>query len=85
MDWLRERLFEIIRKGTGLVEGKRLLHEDDSLVDIGLDSMNVMAMALDIEKAFAITIPDELFTAETFRSPRSLEEAIRALQRDQQL
>ncbi|GAA4009616.1 hypothetical protein GCM10022384_63900 [Streptomyces marokkonensis] len=49
------------------------------LVDRGLDSLATVSLLLDLEEAFALTIPDELLTAKTFATPADLWSVIDSL------
>jgi len=48
------------------------LRPADSLVDLGLDSLNTVALLLRLEEDFGINLPDEELTAETFETVGSL-------------
>ena len=47
-----------------------------SLRDLGLDSMASVALMLDLEDRFAVSLPDSALTAQTFADPRSLWQAL---------
>lgn len=50
-----------------------------ALADLGLDSMGTVGLLVEIEETFAIVIPDEALTPETFATPRSLWETVERL------
>ena len=52
------------------------VHPETRLVDIGLDSMNMVALMLGVEAEFNITLPQPEITPENFESVRSLETMI---------
>lgn len=49
------------------------------LRDLGLDSMEIVGLLLDLEGAFAISFPDDLLTPATFATAGSLWTAVAAL------
>jgi acyl carrier protein len=52
--------------------GEGPLGADDVLADLGLDSMSVVSLLVDLEAGYGIEFPDELLTAETFDTVGSL-------------
>src|SRR5579872_296348 len=52
------------------------VHPETRLVDIGLDSMNMVALMLGVEAEFNITLPQPEITPENFESVRSLKTMI---------
>ena len=44
----------------------------DRLIDLGLDSLLLLQLVVQIEEQFRINLPDEALTAETFESVDSL-------------
>jgi acyl carrier protein len=53
------------------------------LVQLGLDSMTVIALLVDMEKTFNIRFPDEMLVDATFRTPGTLKEAVQTLRKRQ--
>jgi len=49
------------------------VHSESRLVDIGLDSMDLVALMLKVEAEFDLTIPQPEITPENFQSVKSLE------------
>ena len=49
------------------------IHPDLLLVDVGLTSMDMVKLMLDVESEFDFTIPQAEITAENFRSVKTLE------------
>lgn len=49
---------------------------DAHLSDLGLNSMKVVELLLEIESEFEVTLPDELLVAETFRTAANLKAAV---------
>ena len=60
-----------------------LLRADDRLPDLGLDSLEIVQLLLDLETLYAVTVPDELLSADTFATVGSLWTVISALVRAQ--
>jgi acyl carrier protein len=58
------------------------LNVDDGLADLGLDSLGTVALLLDLEEGFVVTIPDNLLVAKTFATVGSLWSVIAKLQPD---
>lgn len=59
-------------------------HEEDWAVvrlrDLGLDSMSVIELVLDIEETFEILFPDDMLVAETFETVMSLQAVVAQLE-----
>jgi acyl carrier protein len=53
--------------------------QDTDLAGLGLDSVRVVGFMVDVERTFAVSFPDQLVDAATFRTPRAVAEAVRAL------
>ncbi|MBR0753276.1 acyl carrier protein [Bradyrhizobium jicamae] len=49
------------------------IHPESSLVDIGLDSMDMVALMLKVEAEFDLTLPQPEITPENFQSVKTLE------------
>ena len=49
------------------------VHPESRLVDIGLDSMDMVALMLKVEAEFDLTLPQPEITPENFQSVRTLE------------
>ena len=52
---------------------------DIPLTDLGLDSLSVVNLMLDLEDTLGITFPEEMLNEETFRTGRSVVAAVQAL------
>ncbi len=77
-DWLSE--YEpILRPYLPLLPAESSLKPEDRLADLGLDSMGTVGLLLELEDAFAVTMPDDMLTASTFDSPAALKEVIEGL------
>jgi acyl carrier protein len=49
---------------------------DRSFLYYGVDSATVILLLLDVEQEFSVTFPDDVLTAETFFSPKTLWDAL---------
>jgi acyl carrier protein len=73
---VRGRVLTVIRnilKQNAIVAD---VHPETQLVDIGLDSMDMVALMLGVEAEFNITLPQPEITPENFESVRTLETMI---------
>ncbi|MGY0236069.1 phosphopantetheine-binding protein [Longispora urticae] len=52
---------------------------DVELVGLGFGSLRTVAFMVDVEEAFEISFPPHLITADTFRTLRSIVDAVTAL------
>ena len=52
------------------------VHPESRLVDIGLNSMDMVALMLKVEAEFDLTLPQPEITPENFQSVKSLERMI---------
>ena len=48
------------------------LEPDSRLADLGVDSISLLQLIVQLEQAFDLSIPDEAFSPETFESVESL-------------
>ena len=55
------------------------LHEESSLVALGIDSLSVVRLLVTIEDVFGVMIPDEMVSFELFTSPGALWDVVRGL------
>ncbi|MFE7504663.1 phosphopantetheine-binding protein [Promicromonospora sp. NPDC057488] len=69
----------IIRPYLPLLGSETPLSPDDRLSDLGLDSLGTVGLLIELEDAFAVSIPDELLTSTTFDTASSLRQVIEAL------
>jgi acyl carrier protein len=76
---IRSTVLTVVRKHLKYLPGEESLAPEDELDRLGLDSQSAISLLLELEQAFSIMFPDELLTVATFRTPQSLEEAVRSL------
>jgi acyl carrier protein len=65
-------LKEVLRRHLPLVSAGDPIPMDEELVDLGIDSMGLVELVLDIERAFGVVISDDMLSEENFRSAASL-------------
>jgi acyl carrier protein len=78
-DGIREQILDLLRDRLRLRTRKQDLMINSNLEALGLDSMTAIELLLDLERTFGVILPDALLTAETFRTPETLEVAVRSL------
>ncbi|MFJ2766855.1 phosphopantetheine-binding protein [Streptomyces sp. NPDC087300] len=61
-----------LRLHLPLLDEDRPLSPELVLSDHGLDSLATVSLLLDLEERYAVTIPDELLSAQAFGSPAEL-------------
>ena len=66
MDSRNDKLTGILRGHLRFLGEGDPLDPDASLAELGLDSLGVIDLLVEIEEAFEVTLPDELITAESF-------------------
>src|SRR3712207_2788093 len=66
------RAYTAILKEYLPLSGPAPLEPSDSLVDLGLDSVNTVALLVGLEEAFGAHFPDEALTGDTFATVGSL-------------
>lgn len=62
----------VLRRHLPLLEGDQRLVADAELIELGLDSMAMVGLLVDLEEMFAVVVPDELLTVSAFATPSSL-------------
>lgn len=76
----RERLRRLV---GGIVAAKspgRAFSDDDTLAEIGVTSVDMVALLLSVESEFDIEVPQHEITPDVFRSISTIEALIRRLQ-----
>lgn len=73
---VREKLTGLLHNRLRMRDPKQDLPFDASLQALGLDSMTAIDLLLDLEQTFGVVLPDSMLTAETFRTPATLEAAV---------
>jgi acyl carrier protein len=74
-----QRLSNVLREHLTLVAPGEEVPQDSTLRELGLDSMNAINLMLDLEGEFGVVFPDSMLNEETFRSGRTLVQAIEGL------
>lgn len=75
-----DRFEAVLRRHLRHLPDGQELPEDASLRGFGLDSMQAVELLFDLEDELGLTLPDELMTGDTFATPGSLRDAVRAVQ-----
>jgi acyl carrier protein len=76
VDEVRGRVLTVIKSILELNDVTADVHPDSHLVDIGLRSMDMVALMLKVEAEFEIILPQREITPENFKSVRTLETVI---------
>jgi acyl carrier protein len=63
---VRERIAEILSRELG-VNRENVVHSLSSFADLGVDSLNIVELVMELEMEFDVTIPDD--EAEKIRTP----------------
>jgi acyl carrier protein len=71
--FLEERLRGMVRRLMGDKVAGRAIVRDESLVDIGMTSLDVVKLMLALEGELELTIPESELTPANFRSLASIE------------
>jgi acyl carrier protein len=79
---MNAQLEAILRTYLVLVPDGRDVPLETELPALGLDSMSALTLVLELEEIFDISFPDSLLNATTFRSAKSLENAIELLRKN---
>ena len=72
----RDRLLTLVGQLLADRSGLRAVSPDDTLTDIGLSSINMVTLMLEVEAEFDVTIPQSDITPENFRSVATIEALI---------
>lgn len=70
------KFVEILRNHLKYLPAGQELMPDDRLRELGLDSMSAMALLLDLEDTFHLSLDDDSMVAGTFRTAATLWQAI---------
>jgi len=74
MDDTLPRVMDVIKSSMGL---KELTPETDLIIDLQMDSLDAVEIAMDLEEEFNIDIPDEILTNEKMRTVGQLVDWVR--------
>ena len=70
---VQERVLSVVRNVLTQNAIIADVHPESRLVDIGLDSMDMVALMLKVEAEFDLTLPQPEITPENFQSVKTLE------------
>jgi acyl carrier protein len=74
-----EAFVAALRANLDLTSGDGPIPENARLVDLGMDSVSMVALVMEIEDELGVRFPDELLMPETFETPATLWQAVCAL------
>jgi acyl carrier protein len=72
MSPIETRLLDLLRPFLRLLPADQTLAMDAELGKLGLDSLQSIDLLMALEQEFAVQIPDEKITVETFSTPAHL-------------
>jgi acyl carrier protein len=70
---VQDRVLSVVRSILGQNAIAMDVNPESRLVDIGLDSMGMVALMLKVEAEFDLTLPQPEITAENFQSVKTVE------------
>jgi acyl carrier protein len=70
----------LVRRHLPPQSSSRLTDSGESLADLGLESLDLVALIADLESTFEIEFPDEMLDPATFRSVLTIAEAVSRIQ-----
>jgi aryl carrier-like protein len=73
---LPEELEELLRAHLPDLGADQQLRPDEPLLGLGLDSVRMVALIVDMESVYSVSLPEGLMSAETFHSARTLHQAL---------
>ena len=79
MDEITRRVRQCLYKHLEFVEAGAEFDMNEELRKLGLDSMNAIALLLDVEKEFAINFPDDMLVPQTFATGEAIVAAVQKL------
>jgi acyl carrier protein len=77
----RDKIFRIVERFLAQRSIDRTLHPDDNLRDVGITSLDMVNIVLQVESACDVTIPDREITPANFRSVAAIDKLINGLRR----
>ena len=77
----RDKIFRIVERFLAQRSIDRTLHPEDNLRDVGITSLDMVNIVLQVESACDVTIPDREITPANFRSVAAIDKLISGLPR----
>jgi len=77
----RDKIFRIVERFLAQRSIDRTLHPEDNLRDVGITSLDMVNIVLQVESACGVTIPDREITPANFRSVAAIDSLITSLRR----
>ncbi|GAB3986329.1 phosphopantetheine-binding protein [Plantactinospora veratri] len=82
-DLWTDSFLETLRRQVPLLPAGEELTPATNLYDLGLDSMRSVQLLIALEETLDISIPDEMLTAEAFRTPGDIWALVQAVHAEQ--
>ncbi|MBF9128546.1 hypothetical protein I0C86_06015 [Plantactinospora sp. S1510] len=82
-DLWNDTFLETLRQQLPLLPAEGELTPATNLYDLGLDSMRSVQLLIALEETLDISIPDEMLTAEAFRTPGDIWTLVQAVKAEQ--
>jgi acyl carrier protein len=76
---INEILITVLRRYAWMADQNQEFPMDSSFTDLGIDSMTIIQVTMELESELDLVIPDTLFTIENFQSPMTLKFALQNL------
>lgn len=74
-----EHFESTVRPSLPYLQPEASLTPDASLLDLGLDSVQMVSVLVAIEEKYGVEFPDDMLTVETFATPSNLWRAVSTL------
>jgi acyl carrier protein len=74
-----EEFERIIRRYCRFADPAQPIDPDTSLTLLGMESLQILGMIVDIEDTFAVLVPDSMLTADQFSTAGSVWNSVRLL------
>lgn len=81
MDELTRLVIDVARRHATPDLAGSLTDADSELRDAGLESLDLVAVVVELESELGVAFPSELMNTRTFATPRSIAAALRTLSR----
>ncbi|NRQ33074.1 hypothetical protein HII36_14665 [Nonomuraea sp. NN258] len=79
MDECIDEITAAVRRHIADEHESRLVGPDTALSDLGFGSLRMVALMVDVEENLSVSFPSEMINAQTFRTVRSVADAVAKL------
>ena len=76
MEPLEQIVCRLVKQYAWLADSNRPLPTRTNLTALGLDSMNINSLVMDLERELDVALPDSMFTADVFENVETLTAAL---------